>query len=403
MINFKAFLVEEAAKPESEEGAKLKHITHPEDRPLMHGHEGFEHAHGALTQAHEHMKSGKNNSNLTTKYDGSPAVVFGTHPKNKKFFVASKSAFNKEPKINHTDADIERNHGHAPGLVSKLKAALHHLPKVTPKGKVYQGDIMHSEGDVQHDKKKGSSTFTPNTITYTAHGEEAKKAAKAKVGVAVHTQYHGTDIHNMSAHHVVDHHQFGNHSDVHHHDASHDTSTVNYPTKAQDEFHKHMHAAKAIHDTHGSKMYDAVHSAHKGDTGHLSTYINSTVRNNTVPNVKDFKSHVAAHYDKKAASVKTDAGKAKHSSEGASQVAHVEKNKSHYENLLSSHHHLAQAKNVLVHHAETGGSKYDHHIDGKESKPEGFVINHEHNGKTEPSKLVNRAEFARANLLKVRK
>ena len=402
MLNFKTFLVE-AAQAADGEGTKLKHITHPEDRPLMHGHDGFEHAHGALTHAHEHMKAGKNNSNLTTKYDGSPAVVFGTHPKNKKFFVASKSAFNKDPKINHTDADIERNHGHAPGLVAKLKAALHHLPKVTPKGKVYQGDIMHSEGDVKHDKKKGTSTFTPNTITYTAHGDEAKKAAKAKVGVAVHTQYHGTDIHNMSAHHVVDHHQFANHPDVHHHDASHDTSTVNYPAKAQDNFHKHMHAAKAIHDTHGSKMYDAVHSAHKGDTGHLSTYINSTVRNNTVPNVKDFKSHVAAHYDKKAASVKTDAGKTKHSSEGASQVAHVEKNKSHYENLLSSHHHLAQAKNVLVHHAETGGSKYDHHIDGKESKPEGFVINHKHNGKTEPSKLVNRAEFARANLLKVRK
>jgi hypothetical protein len=37
MKNFVEFLKEEA-----EEG-KLKHITHPEDRPLMHGHAGFEH------------------------------------------------------------------------------------------------------------------------------------------------------------------------------------------------------------------------------------------------------------------------------------------------------------------------------------------------------------------------
>ena len=40
----------------------------------------------------------------------------------------------------------------------------------------------------------------------------------------------------------------------------------------------------------------------------------------------------------------------------------------------------------------------EHHIDGKRSKPEGFVVNH----KGEPTKLVNRAEFARANLLRNR-
>jgi hypothetical protein len=399
MKTFLDFLVESTAA----EGTKLKHITHPEDRPLMHGHEGFEHAHGALTHAHEHMKAGKNNANLTTKYDGSPAVVFGTHPKNKKFFVASKSAFNKDPKINHTDADIDRNHGHAPGLAAKLKAALHHLPKVTPKGKVYQGDIMHSEGDVKHDKKTGSASFTPNTITYTAHGDEAKKATKAKVGVAVHTQYHGNDIHSMSAHHEVNHHEFKQHADVHHHDASFDTSTAKHSQSNQDEFHKHMNAAKAIHDEHGTKMYNAIHPAHSGEHGHLSTYINRTVRDNSTPSVKGFKEHLKAHHDKQVAGVKTEKSQSAKREIGKKELAHVEKNKGHYENLLHAHNHLAAAKNTLVKSLESGHSKYQHHIDGKESKPEGFVINHEHNGKTEPSKLVNRAEFARSNLLKVRK
>jgi hypothetical protein len=398
MKSFQTFLKEAA-----EEGTKLKHITHPEDRPLMHGHDGFEHAHGALSHAHEHMKSGKNNANLTTKYDGSPAVVFGTHPKNGKFFVASKSAFNKDPKINHTDADIEKNHGHAPGLVTKLKAALHHLPKVTPKGKVYQGDIMHSEGDVKHDKKTGKASFTPNTITYTASGDEAKKAAKAKVGVAVHTQYHGKDIQSMSAHHEVDHHEFKDHPDVHHHDASYDTSKASHSQANQDEFHKHMNAAKAVHDTHGDKMYKAIHPAHSGESGHLATYINSTVRNNTTPNVKDFKSHIEAHHAKQVAGVKTEKSQEAKRAKGKEEVDHVEKNKSHYENVLTAHNHLASAKNSLVKSLESGHSNYEHHIDGKESKPEGFVVNHDHNGKTEPSKLVNRAEFAKSNLLKVRK
>ena len=94
MKSFIDFLREEA----EEEGAKLKHIHHAEDRPLMHGSEGFTHAHGALTQAHEHMKSGKKSSALTMKYDGSPSVVYGHHPENGKFFVASKSAFNKDRK-----------------------------------------------------------------------------------------------------------------------------------------------------------------------------------------------------------------------------------------------------------------------------------------------------------------
>jgi hypothetical protein len=113
----------------------------------MHGASGFEHAHGALMQAHEHMKAKAKSSNLTMKYDGSPSIVFGHHPKTGKFFVASKSAFNKNPKINYTHKDIEKHHGHAPGLVSKLKTALTHLPKVAPKHGVYQGDVMHTRED----------------------------------------------------------------------------------------------------------------------------------------------------------------------------------------------------------------------------------------------------------------
>lgn len=146
MLNFKEFLKEEA-----EEGAKLKHITHPEDRPLHHGHKGFEHAFGALQQAHEHIKSKQSSNKLTMKYDGSPSIVFGHHPKTGKFFVATKSAFNKNPKINHTHEDIEKNHGHAPGLASKLHAALEHLPKVTPKKGVYQGDMMHAGKEDHHE------------------------------------------------------------------------------------------------------------------------------------------------------------------------------------------------------------------------------------------------------------
>ena len=402
MLHFKEFLNEE------DEG-KLKHIHHAEDRPLIHGHSGFEHAHAALLKAHEHMKSGHNSSNLTMKYDGSPAVVFGHHPKTGKFFVASKSAFNKNPKINHTHADIDKNHGHAPGLAAKLHAALDHLPKVTPKKGVYQGDLMHSKEDLHeitlhlYEAKAGEKvSFTPNTITYTAHGDAAKKIKASKLGVVVHTKYHGDDIHSMSAHHHVDTHNFKQHKDVYHHGAEHDTAKVHYPEKAQSEFTKHMNAAKNIHDTHGAKMYKGTEK-HQGEHGHLATYINHTVRHDEVPHAAGLQKHIAAHHEKAASKLKTPKAIEAKKSEAAEHVKHIEKNKSHYENLLNMHHHLQQAKNTLVKHLETHEGGYAHHIAGKKSKPEGFVIHHEHEGKSHPTKLVNRAEFAKANLLKVRK
>ena len=403
MISFTSFLTEESAS----EGGQLKHIHHAEDRPLMHGHAGFEHAYGALHQAHEHIKSGSKSSNLTMKYDGSPSIVFGHHPHTGKFFVASKSAFNKNPKINYSEKDIDKNHGHAPGLVKTLKHALKHLPKVTPKQGVYQGDVMHHEETKtlkeQHlfEAAKNKVSFTPNTITYTAKGDEAKKIKKSKIGVVVHQKY-SDDMKHASPH--VDHKNFKEHPDVHIHGAEHDTSMVHHSPENEHEFNKHMKAAKDIHDTHGHKMYNAVHHAHGGETGHLSTYINHTVRHDEVPNVKGFKEHLHREHEKQAAKVKTDKSKVEKRAEGARQIAHVEKNKEHYGNLFSMHHHLHQAKNALVKSLETHEGRYEHHIEGKKSKPEGFVVNHKpEGGKEEPTKLVNRAEFAKANLLKVRK
>ena len=411
MLSFKSFLIEE-----TEQSSELKHIHHAEDRPLMHGHAGFEHAHAALMKAHAHMTGGHSNTNLTMKYDGSPSIVFGHHPKTGKFFVATKSAFNKTPKINHTEKDIDKNHGHAPGLVKTLKHALKHLPKVTPKTGVFQGDLMHhAETKTLHEgyivEAKGSISFTPNTITYTAKGKEADKIKKSKVGVVVHHQYHLPDTSKLSHDYVnrsitgmkasphVDISKFKHHPDVHIHGVEHDTSKVKHSAENEKHFQKHMAAAKEIHDTHGHKMYGAVHSKHSGESGHLSTYINKTVRHDEVPSVKGFKEHLHDIHSKQAAKVKSEKSKSEKTKEGESQVAHVEKHKAHYGNLLSMHHHLHQAKNALVNSLETHEGHYQHHIAGKKSKPEGFVVHHDN----QPTKLVNRAEFAKQNLLKVRK
>jgi hypothetical protein len=392
MQSFISFL-----KEETESDGKLKHIHHAEDRPLFHGSNGFEHAKGALTQAHEHIKSGSKSTHLTMKYDGSPAVVFGHHPETGKFFVASKSAFNKSPKINYTAADIKKNHGHAPGLMDKLHASLNHLKKIAPKTGVYQGDLMYTHDDLKHGKN-GKVSFTPNTITYTGHGEEAQKIKDSKMGIVVHTQYHGKTAAAMKADPHPDLHNFAQHKDVWTKHPEHDTKEVHYSDKDQEEFHKHMDAAQKIHDQHKKTMYAAT-SPHQGEAGHLATYINQTVRTDEKPSVEGLKKHIADKYTKASSKLKTPAAQGRKDTEAKSHTNYIEKNKSAYDNLLKMHHHLQQAKNTLVGVLNQHEGGLEHHIDSKRTDPEGFVVHHA----GEPTKLVNRKEFAKANLLKVRK
>lgn len=395
MFNFLDFLTESA----SEEGVKLKHITHAEDRPLFHGAEGFHHAYDALHGAHFHTKSGAQSNKLTMKYDGSPSIVYGHHPENGKFFVASKSAFNKNPKLNYTPEDIEKNHGHAPGLVEKLKAGLEHLPKIAPKEGVYQGDMMFTKPDVK--KHDGKVSFTPNTITYTAKGEKAEAIKKAKVGVVTHTKYTGTTLSNMHASGDVHESDFGHHPDIFHHTASYDSSGAHYPKSSQDKVLSELSKAKTIHEKHGEKMYKAT-AMHGGEAGHLGTYINQTVRTGDTPTAEGLKQHIAGKYEKIVSKLKTEKSQNAKLDELRTHVNHIEKNKAHYDNLLKMHGHLANAKNELVKSLESNEGSYAHAIGGVASKPEGFVYNHTHKGVTEPTKLVNRAEFARQNLLKAR-
>jgi hypothetical protein len=391
MLSFVTFLKEE------DEGTKLKHITHAEDRPLQSGASGFTHAYNAMQQAHEHIKSGGSSSHLTMKYDGSPSIVFGHNPENGKFFVASKSAFNKNPKINYTHQDIEKNHGHAPGLMDKLHASLNHLKKVAPKTGVYQGDLMFTHDDLVHGKN-GQVSFTPNTIKYTAKGDEADKVKKAKLGVVVHTQYHGNDIQSMKADPHPDLHNFANHPDVWQKHATHDTKNVHYSEKDQSEFQKHLAAAKKIHDAGGNKMY-SVTKPHMGAGGHLETYINHTVRTDETPTAEGLQKHIASKFQKAAEKLKTPIAQSRKEAEAQQHVDYIKKNKVHYNNLLKMHQHLQKAKDVLVNTLNQHEGGLEHHIDNKRTNPEGFVIHHS----GEPTKLVNRKEFAKANLLRVRK
>ena len=375
---------------ESAEEEKLKHLEHAEDHVLNAGEEGFKHAFNTLHGIHTALTKKKSDVTVSQKFDGSPSIVFGHNPENGKFFVASKSAFNASPKLNYSEADIEKNHGHAPGLVSKLKAALHHLPKVSPKEGVYQGDVMHTPEDIKHSGDRVE--FTPNTITYSVKkgSTDAKKVVGSKIGVAVHTAYHGKTLQDMKAEYNPNLSHFNDHKDVHILHSNYPTHNVEYSDKQQDQFVKHMQKAVEIHN----KQPDYEHlEDHRVP---LKTYINKTVRTGESPSVQGYKEHLRDQGLNAAAKVKTEVAKQRKLADALIMVKHINDNKKSFNDTLKIHHHLQQAKNTLVSALASHKGEYEHHIEGKPTEPEGFVAVHNNR----PTKLVNRAEFSRANFSK---
>ena len=116
-----------------------KHIEHPEDCILN----------GDLSVLNWFTAD----SHISVKIDGSPAIVWGTNPANNKFFVGTKSVFNKKLiKITHNHADVDRNHK---GKVADiLHLCLDNLPFTD---NIYQGDYLGCGG---------TDSFNPNTIRY---------------------------------------------------------------------------------------------------------------------------------------------------------------------------------------------------------------------------------------------
>lgn len=200
-MNFKDYLIE-SKNP----GANL-HLEHLEDNVLNRGVTGARESINFLRSLRD-MLAGHSQSkvNITTKWDGAPAVICGINPENKKFFVGTKSVFNKDGKLNYTDEDIDRNHPN-PGLNSKLKYALAFLPKLDIKG-ILQGDLLFTEGDIKTQNIEGTSyiTFQPNTIVYAvpSHTVMAKNMMAAKIGIVFHTSYSGRTIDTLKASFNID-------------------------------------------------------------------------------------------------------------------------------------------------------------------------------------------------------
>ena len=108
---------------------------------------------------------------LSTKIDGSPSVVFGTNPANGKYFVGTKSVFNKvKIKIAHSHDEIDSFYS---GQVADiLHSCFDYLPRTKS---ILQCDFLGFGS---------TDTVQPNTIAY--HFSEV---VSQKIIVSIHTEW----------------------------------------------------------------------------------------------------------------------------------------------------------------------------------------------------------------------
>jgi hypothetical protein len=143
---------------------KNTHLEHPEDEILTNGLEGVKNILKFLRDR---------NSKLSVKYDGAPAIVWGTCPFTGRFFVGTKSVFNKKKiKINYSHYDIEVNHGDVPKVASILHVCFDNLPRIEG---IVQGDFIGFGGN---------DFYQPNTIEY-----NFGRLIRENVIIAAHTSY----------------------------------------------------------------------------------------------------------------------------------------------------------------------------------------------------------------------
>ena len=400
-MNFTEFITES-----KKEGANL-HLEHIEDNVLNRGVVGAREAINFL-QSLRNMLAGNSDSkvNITTKWDGAPAIFCGTNPENGKFFVGTKSVFNKNAKLNYTDEDIDANHA-GEGLNKKLKAALAYLPKLGIKG-ILQGDMMFTKGDLKRQVIDGESyiIFQPNTIVYAVPTDSklAQSMMAAHIGVVFHTSYTGQTMENMRASFNIDIGRLNTTKDVWFRDASF-TDTSGSASFTQDETRQITTLLSIAGRTLQSIPALTLNRISSSETilTYIKTFNNSKVRQGK--KIVDTRLHtlelirwVEAKLNKDISDSKREETKKKRVAEKTEIMRFFRNNAVQLRSTFDLMNLLVDAKLMIVRKLETIKSigtfiKTDNGY--RVTAPEGFVAVNRLRG--DAVKLVDRMEFSQNN------
>ena len=396
MFSFKGFITKD----------RNTHLEHLEDAIIDKGSAGAQSAINFLKSV-RNMLAGSSSTkvNMTVKWDGAPAIICGTNPENGKFFVGTKSVFNKKPKVNYTAGDIRKNHSGE--LAEKLAIALRELRRLGING-VLQGDFLFTPSDLKKINIDGESmvSFTPNTITYAVPTSSmlGKKILRARMGIVFHTKYTGKTLDSMTA-------GFGTirgsatnvflasagYKDV--------SGSVKLTRSELTQFNAKLRMAEGSL-LKASKVIDEMSITSSEGLGvgyRLKTFFNHYIRN-TQGHMAKIKSLVDMFRDyyvnilqAEIDSKKTPAGKQKYKDILEKNLTFIDRNKNGLYFAIASHVTLQNAKNFLVNkmsEIQSIGHFLKTSTGYKVTSPEGFVAVDKVAGAV---KLVDRLEFSRAN------
>ena len=391
MIRFQEYLTEAAGKN--------LHLEHIEDEILNSGIQGGRAAINFIQSLRDMLAgTSKTPVNVSTKWDGAPAIFAGTDPSDGQFFVAKKSVFNKNPILYKKESDIDVTGD----LGEKFKVALKEFSKLDIKG-VLQGDLLYTSldsGIADH------WTFQPNTIMYAVPKDSdiGKKIAKSKIGIVWHTTYSGDTLEDMTASFGVDQ-PLKRVSTVWHTDASYkDVSgsakmTVAETTKVTGDLSE---AGRTFRKINSKKMgeWNPLQNTLPA-SAQWKTYQNSLIRNQTKfrggrMQVADYFKFIHEAFLKITATKKTEKSKKEWSKR---KEMFFKELRNHTRNMVAVTEfmgHIVNAKMKIIDKLNSikqlGMSTFVKTSDGfKVTTPEGYVVA---DSTQKAVKLVDRLEFS---------
>jgi hypothetical protein len=394
--------------------SKNTHMEHLEDLVFNNGYAGGVEALNYADSVRSMLADGQGNiGKITVKWDGSPAIICGTDPKDGKFFVGTKSVFAKtQPKLCKSKRDVDKFYGEVPELANILLTALSNLKKLGI-GQVLQGDMMFMEGTKQTDDIDGENyiTFTPNTITYAVESNSklGQQISNAKFGIVFHTTYKGDSLEEMKADYSVNIEGLNKTSDVWFDDATYKdlTGIASLTPKEDKNLTALMGATMRTMEKLGPQRFNVV-LENKEFAKFIKPFINKSVRGgDQTPNpsqfIKDFVTYYNDQMMKDIEPSDSDSRKAKNRLEKIeSKKQWIGDNVNNLVGVLAVYKRLVEIKQILIEKLQQveGIRTFQKTNDGyKVTNPEGFVaIGHEGGA----VKLVDRLTFSRQNFQKAR-
>ena len=390
--------------------SKNTHLEHLEDDIFNQGYAGATNAINFLESLRDMLTTGHGGSStkVTVKWDGAPAIICGTDPKNGEFFVGTKSVFNKtEPKICFNDELIDYYYPTG-AIAGILKQCLKELKKLPIEG-VVQGDLLYTKTPpVVVMGGKSCYKFKPNTITYCVekNTEMGSKVGASNLGIVFHTTYRGSSVADMTAGFGADVSGLQGVADVAVFSSEFQNVNGIANLSAGEITNINMTIAKAKRNLRtGSRFLNEIQRAQGPQSfappALFKIYFNQVIKSGRMPTTSQqmaigYKKFVTDRYNKEIDKKKTEKAKKDWTKRRDESIKYLNSNQSAIFATLSGFTNLIAAKEMIINklkRIEGIGTFLEDEKGYKVTSPEGFVAIKDGTA----VKLVDRLEFSRAN------